>query len=163
MIGAEQGMTRMKRILMAGTCLLALCGPTLAESFGAPPPPPPAPAPRLLMHNGSVMQINDVGPGAIQISYVQARPNLGYVAPGTVLVSGQWAGPILNGTAMVWATCALGGRYSWTYPVSGGIAPDGNLVLQGPAPVIDPYRCAPITVNYGGHNGVLVFTPLVSG
>ena len=163
----------MKKILLAGTCLLALCGPTFAESFGAPPvaiptapvamPPAPAPAPRLLMHNGSVMQINDVGPGAIQISYVQARPNLGYVAPGTVLVSGQWAGPILNGTAMVWATCALGGRYSWTYPVSGGIAPDGNLVLQGPAPVIDPYRCAPITVNYGGHNGVLVFTPLVSG
>ena len=62
-LGAEQGKTTiMKRILMAGICLLALCGPTLAESFGAPSPPPPAPAPRLLMHNGSVMQINDVGP-----------------------------------------------------------------------------------------------------
>ena len=145
---------------MAGICLLALCGPTLAESFGAPSPPPPAPAPRLLMHNGSVMQINDVGPGAIEISYVQPRPNLGLVPPGMVLVSGQWAGSIFNGTAVVWATCALGGRYSWNYPVTGGIAPDGNLVLQGPAPVIDPYRCAPVTVNYRGHNGTLVFLPI---
>jgi hypothetical protein len=28
------------------------------------------------------------------------------------------------------------------------------------APVIDPFACAPVDVNFSGHNGTLIFTPL---
>jgi hypothetical protein len=80
--------------LNATALLLLLC----SSAAHAQPPT------RLVLHNGSVMSIDTVGPGAIQISYVQARPSLGWVRPGTVLVTGQWNGPILNGTAIAWAT-----------------------------------------------------------
>jgi hypothetical protein len=82
-------------------------------------------------HNGSLMSVETNRGGTI-IRYVQPRPNLWSwgVAPGTLLFSGSWQGPVLVGTAYVFGCGPI------PYTVSGAPDPAGVLVLRGLAPIV---------------------------
>jgi hypothetical protein len=110
-----------------------------------------APEPRIVTHNGSVMTLQVLGDD-IEIRYLVPRPGLG-VAPNTLLLSGRWNGPVLNATAVVFA----GPCGAFPYAVTGGIDGFGNLVLEGPSPVIDLIFCQQIGLNWNG-NSYLMFT-----
>jgi hypothetical protein len=109
-------------------------------------------------HNGSLMAVVADGRGAVQIAYADPRPGLQAIGvrPGTVLIRGQWAGPVFNAMAVVYA----GPCGAIPYPVSGTALPNGVLTLIGPAPVIDPYSCAVLTLAWTG-NSTLIFVPYV--
>jgi hypothetical protein len=126
---------------------------TMADGMPVAAAPP---APRLLLHNGSLMQLAVLPGGRIEIQYAQPRPGLWEIGvrPGTVLLRGQWSGGVLNAEARVFA----GACGAPVYPVTGGINADGVLVLSGPAPLVDPWTC----VVYGyawTSNSTLTFFP----
>jgi hypothetical protein len=112
-------------------------------------------AENFLVHNGSLMALRAFPGGRIEIRYVEPRPGLWDVGvrPGTILLRGQWVGPVLNAEARVFsAFCG-----PLPYPVRGG-EQGAVLVLNGVAPIVDPYSCVLI----GGaitDNSTLIFTP----
>lgn len=116
---------------------------------------PPSEPVRYVTHNGSLMQVQTFGP-TIEIRYIEPRPSLWPwgVRPGTLLIVGRWNGPVLNATAHVFGCGPV------PYPVQGGVGPDGVLVLQGPAPVVDVYGCTVVAWGWTS-NSTLVFVPEV--
>jgi hypothetical protein len=83
-----------------------------------------------VIHNGSVMEVVTF-PDHINIQYVIPRPVLQSVGvrPGTTILTGAFHGTAFQGTAWIFSVCG-----SFSYKVSGGLAPDGALVLDGPEP-----------------------------
>ena len=131
----------MKRIVLAA--LLALA--------------PAAASAQLLEHNGSIMEAVPFGNGGLEIRYLQPRPGLWPVGvrPGTALVRGHWRGPWLEATAVVFsANCG-----PVPYAVRGAPDPAGVLVLSGPAPIVDPWRCSVLGMAWT-LNANLVFMPV---
>ncbi len=111
--------------------------------------------PNFVEHNGSVMEVLGSVDGGVNITYAYPRRGLWeLVAPGTLYVHGQWREGILYATAYVFShQCG-----PIPYQVSGGIEPDGNLVLNGPAPLVDPLTCQVIQWIWSD-NSTVVFTP----
>jgi len=120
-----------------------------ASAADAPPPKP-----RLVDHNGSLMQIMLLPNDGIDIVYQQVRPALwGYAVPGQIAVHGRWRQGVLYATAYVTGRCG-----PVPYPVSGG-EEHGVLVLRGPAPLLDPWSCQVLQWIWSA-NSVLAFTPV---
>lgn len=135
----------MKKLIIGLVCLFATSAWAQA----------PAQAPRYAWHNGSLMEIDPLPQNMIQIRYVQPRPDLfPYAQPGTVLLYGQWDANGLNVTAYTISRCG-----QIPYPMHGTLDPSGNLVIQGPAPLLDPYTCGVISMIWSPRNSTLVFTP----
>lgn len=134
----------MKSALIAAVLALAIV-PAQAQPPGA-----------FVTHNGSLMAVTPIGNGAVQIAYADPRPGLQAIGvrPGTVLIRGQWSGPVLNATAVVYA----GPCGAIPYPVSGTALPNGVLTLVGPAPIVDPYSCAVLATAWTD-NSTLIFVP----
>jgi len=134
---------------LATAVALALLSPAVAaQSAGS-----------FVWHNGSLMQVNRFPGQLIEIRYIRPRPGLWDVGvrPGTLLLRGQWNGPVLTADAFV---------FSWQcgptpYSVSGGVDASNTLVLQGLAPILDPYSCGVLGVA-PTYNSTLVFTPAVA-
>lgn len=137
----------MKSALLIAAAFALTVAPAMAQPPGA-----------FVTHNGSLMAVVANGRGAVQIEYAQPRPGLWEIGvrPGTVLIRGQWSGPLLNAMAVVYA----GQCGAIPYPVSGTALPNGVLTLIGPAPIIDPYSCAVLGMAWTG-NSTLVFVPAV--
>ena len=135
------------KTLIVAVALALTVAPALAQPPGA-----------FVTHNGSLMSVVTDGRGAVQIAYAQPRPGLWEIGvrPGTVLIRGHWAGPVLNATAVVYA----GQCGAIPYPVSGAALPNGVLTLVGPAPIVDPYSCGVLGMALTG-NSSLVFVPAV--
>jgi len=111
-------------------------------------------------HNGSLVSVLSLPNGGMEIQYVQPRVGMLEVGvrPGTILVQGRWGGPppgTLTGTAFVFSGICP----PTPYRVEGSMAPDGSLVLTGPAPVVDPYSCGVLGL-VPSENSVLVFQQL---
>lgn len=143
----------MTRAAIAAALIAAWLSPTLAQ----PPVPPPPSNGGLVTHNGSLMAV-EVGPdGRVLIRYVDPRPAMrAFAVPGTVLVEGRWTAPgVFSGVShSYWC------GHAYSYAVTGGIEPvTGGLVLQGPAPIIDPYSCAVLWYEWTG-NSTLRFEPV---
>ncbi|MGA8990743.1 MAG: hypothetical protein WB500_10260 [Rhodoplanes sp.] len=108
----------------------------------------------LVTHNGSLMAVETLPGGLVQIRYVDPRPGMrAFVVPGTLLVQGQW----FNGTFSGVSHSFWCGR-AYPYSVKGGIDPTGALMLYGPAPIIDPYSCGVLGYEWTG-NSTLRFEP----
>ena len=136
---------------MKPIAIAALAGVLLSTVANAQPPPP-----RMALHNGSLMQVAEVGPGRIEITYVQPRPSLwGVVYPGELLLAGQWDHGTLNATAFVFTQWC---PHSFPYPVTGSMNQQGILTVVGQAPVIDAYSCTVIGQTWSA-NSTLVFVP----
>lgn len=66
----------------------------LAATIALAQPPLP-PSGGLVTHNGSLMAVEVLPDGLVQIRYVDPRPNMrAFVVPGVLLVEGRW----INGT-----------------------------------------------------------------
>jgi hypothetical protein len=144
--------------------LLAAMLATQAALAGGPdgPPPPQEASPPLqgAIHNGSLVSVLSLPNGGMQIQYIQPRVGLLDVGvrPGTILLQGRWSGPppgLLTGTAFVFTGICP----PTPYRVEGSMAPDGSLVLTGPAPVVDPYSCTVVGL-VPSANSVMVFQQL---
>ena len=137
----------MTRAAIAAALIAAWLSPTLAQ----PPVPPPPSNGGLVTHNGSLMAV-EVGPDGrrVLIRYVDPRPAMrAFVVPGTVLVEGRWTAPgVFSGVShSYWC------GHAYPYAVTGGIElVTGGLVLQGPAPIIDPYSCAVLWYEWTGNS-----------
>ena len=106
------------------------------------------------VHNGSLMSVESHGL-TVTIRYVQPRPSLWEwgVAPGTLLFSGSWNGPVLVGTAYVFGCGPI------PYTVSGAPDPTGVLVLRGLAPVVAIWPFCGVIGWDWTKNSMLVFYP----
>src|SRR5262245_17552723 len=126
----------------------------LAAADGGPPPPLPGLTPTsTAIHNGSLMTIYSDNRGRIEIRYAEPRPGLWElgVAPGTLLLVGQWRGAMLYATAYVFSFCG-----PIPYQMAGSQLPDGQLQLTGPAPIVDPFTCRVLDLGWT-ENAVLTF------
>jgi hypothetical protein len=103
----------------------------------------------LFDHNGSLMSWQQDGPN-IWIVYVDPRPGVVAVGvrPGSPLFVGQWTQQGLVGLAHVYAA----GCPAFPYPVNGGYASRGVIVLHGAAPVVDPYTCSVLWYTWDSAN-----------
>jgi hypothetical protein len=107
-----------------------------------------------VLHNGSLMSLEVLPDHHVVIRYAQPAPRLyGFVAPGMVLLEGHWDHQTLWATAYVF-TRECG---AFPYQVSGGVAPDGSLVLQGSAPYVVE-GCVVWGYTWESSNSRLVFT-----
>jgi hypothetical protein len=115
----------------------------------------PSKEPVFANHNGSVMQIFALDDGSIDIVYAYPRQGMReLVAPGTLYLRGQWSEGILYATAHVFShQCG-----PTPYHVSGGIEPNGVLVLNGPAPLVDPQTCQVLQWIWSD-NSTIMFLP----
>jgi hypothetical protein len=132
----------------------------LAGGPDGPPPLEALPPAQGAIHNGSLVSVLSLPNGGMQIQYIQPRVGLLEVGvrPGTILLQGRWSGPppgLLTGTAFVFTGICP----PTPYRVEGSMAPDGSLVLTGPAPVVDPYSCTVVGL-VPSANSVLVFQQL---
>jgi hypothetical protein len=130
-------MIPMKKLLMTTIAILSLTGYAEAGTR--------------MLHNGSVMDLS-VERGDVVIRYVEPRLGMAeYGArPGSLLVSGGWHEDTLDATAYIFTRhCGV-----IPYQVSGGYS-RGNLVLDGPAPIIDN-RCRVVRYDWN-NNSHLVF------
>lgn len=142
---ARHPLTDMK---VPGCLLAALVIGGTASAADAPEKP------RLVDHNGSIMQIVLLPNDSVDIIYVQVRPGLwGYAAPGQVFIHGQWRQDVLYATAYAASRCG-----PIPYKVSGAVDTNGVLVLTGPAPLLDPWTCQIIQWIWSA-NSVLTFLP----
>ncbi len=145
------GKTGLVRNFQLSAVVLALA--LLTSTAHAQPPRP-------VLHNGSLMLVSDLGQGHIAITYAQPRPSLwGLVAPGTLLLDGQWDHGTLYATARAFTQFC---PFPFPYPVSGSVSPQGVLTVVGPAPLIDPYSCTVIGMVWSS-NSTLVFVPTPDG
>jgi hypothetical protein len=143
--------------------LIAAMLASQAALAGGPDGPPPLealPPAQGAIHNGSLVSVLSLPNGGMQIQYIQPRVGLLEVGvrPGTILLQGRWSGPppgLLTGTAFVFT----GVCPPTPYRVEGSTAPDGSLVLTGPAPVVDLYSCVVVGL-VPSANSVLVFQQL---
>ena len=132
----------------------------LAGGPDGPPPLEALPPAQGAIHNGSLVSVLSLPNGGMQIQYIQPRVGLLEVGvrPGTILLQGRWSGPppgLLTGTAFVFTGICP----PTPYRVEGSTAPDGSLVMTGPAPVVDPYSCVVVGL-VPSANSVLVFQQL---
>jgi hypothetical protein len=94
----------------------------------------------MFMHNGSLMRMVTLPYGrGIEIRYEEPRPGLQDVGvrQGTLLFRGSWRGNTLVGQALVFPN----GCRSVPYEVKGYVGRYGEIVLEGMAPVVQPYSC----------------------
>ena len=89
----------------------------------------------------------------IAIKYVAPRPILAGVGvhPGTTIVTGSFSGNAFHGRAWVFSICG-----AFDYLVDGGLAPNGDLVVEGLEPDIRT-DCGIYGAKWG-RNSHLVFT-----
>lgn len=114
-----------------------------------------APPPRIVNHNGSIMQVIQTGRDTVEIVYMKPKPELwGYASPGTVLARGRWRDGILYATVYSVSRCG-----PVPYQVSGRVDADEVLTLTGPAPLLDPWTCQVLQWIWSA-NSVLTFQPL---
>jgi hypothetical protein len=155
--------TRVTKILkIIATIAVALTATTaLAQPVLRVPPllmPPPSPPERLVTHNDSLMAVTQDNAGFVRIIYRDPRPSLQAIGifPGVLLIQGRWVAPNkFVGFANVFA-CGQ----SWPYQVQGGIAPDGVLLLEGPAPIITVgWGCGLSGYTWDSGNAHLAFLP----
>ena len=140
----------MKRALTAAIAALSIAGTAFAADA-----PAPRPAPRIVSHNGSIMQVVVLGHDMVDIVYMKPKPELwGYAWPGTVLVHGKWRDGILYATVYSVSRCG-----PVPYQVSGRVDANEVLVLTGPAPLLDPLTCQVLQWIWSA-NSVLTFLPL---
>ncbi len=159
-VGGEQKEIKMKTVASLALVLALCSSAALADGPGGPPPLQGLPPPQGAIHNGSLVSVLSLPNGGMQIQYVQPRVGMLEVGvrPGTILVQGRWGGPppgIMTGTAFVFSGICP----PTPYRVEGSIAPDGSLVLTGPAPVVDPSSCGVLGL-VPPENSVLVFQQL---
>ncbi|MBN9471073.1 MAG: hypothetical protein J0J10_20090 [Bosea sp.] len=90
-------------------------------------------------HNRSVMNLYMVS-DKVRITYETPRPGLGEagIRSGTVLFEGSYDGERFEGTAYAFKA----GCRPAPYAVLGRSAGNGQIVLQGPAPVRAKHGCA---------------------
>jgi hypothetical protein len=105
-----------------------------------------------VVHNGSVMEVVTF-PDHIATSYIAPRPVLYSVGvhPGTTILAGSFSGDAFHGRAWVFSRCG-----DFDYLVDGGLAPNGDLVVEGPEPDIRT-DCGIYGAKWGS-NSHLVFT-----
>jgi hypothetical protein len=105
-----------------------------------------------VIHNGSVMEVVTF-PDHIAINYVAPRPILSGVGvhPGTTILTGRFNGDAFHGRAWVFSICG-----AFDYLVDGGLAPNGDLVVEGLEPDIRT-DCGVYGAKWG-RNSHLVFT-----
>lgn len=136
----------MKRFLFIAAALLALTSAGNAEPWPT------------VLHNGSLMQVEQLPDKSVLIRYLQPRPSLWAVGvmPGSVLLHGRWVNDRFEALANVFTrTCG-----PIPYLVSGAVPkPGGALTLVGAAPVIDPYLCIVLGLTWESDNAKLVFAP----
>ena len=148
---------KMVRTLLGGTlfpaaAVLLMIGLTLAPVAPAAAQQPPV----QVLHNGSLTSLEVLPDHNVVIRYAQPAPRLrGFVAPGMILLKGHWDQQTLWATAYVF-TRECG---AFPYQVSGGVAPDGSLVLQGAAPYVVE-GCWVYGYTWESSNAHLVFTPV---
>jgi hypothetical protein len=135
--------------------LLGCVAAVLISTAAAADAPSQREAPRIVNHNGSLMQVIVLPGDMVDIVYMNVRPALwGYVSPGQVFIHGQWREGILYATAYSGSRCGM-----VPYQVSGKVELNGVLVLRGPAPLIDPWTCGVIQWIWSPTNSTLVFYP----
>jgi len=132
-----------------------LIGTTLAMADGGPPIPN---RPKLVAHNGSIMEVREVGPNEIVILYKQPRQRMleEGVIPGTLLIRGKWVGKNeFVGEARVFSGWC---RQAYPYEVRGGLLfGNGFLILKGPSPDVDLNTCQVLGYSWGP-NSQLTFS-----
>jgi hypothetical protein len=139
--------------LLATALVLFTGTATVAE-----PPAATATAERLVTHNGSIMTVTMAPEGIVTIHYLNPKPSLRAIGitPGTLLVHGRWdhGTRTFHGIAHVYGECS-----AVPYAVTGGIDPNGSLVLTGPVPQRFEGSCVPFAYVWN-HNSRLQFDPL---
>jgi hypothetical protein len=144
---AAQVYQQVKNFTIAISLVLALSAPAAAQQ-------------RLqhVLHNGSLMSLEAYPDHRVVIRYVQPAPRLyGFVNSGMVLVDGHWDHERLYATAYVF-TRECG---AFPYHVEGGVAPNGDLVLEGAAPYVVE-GCWVYGYQWDSHNTHLVFTQVAA-
>ena len=107
-------------------------------------------------HNGSGMWVSQ---DLSVIYYDKPKASIaGTVSPGTVLYRGDpittFSGQVVTGFAHTFRK----GCDPAPYPVTGGVARDGSLVLRGAAPIREKNGCKVIGYTEDSGNATLVFT-----
>lgn len=107
-------------------------------------------------HNGSGMWVSQ---DLSVIYYDKPKASIaGTVSPGTVLYRGDpittFSGQVVTGLAHTFRK----GCEPAPYPVTGGVARDGSLVLRGAAPIREQNGCKVIGYTEDSGNATLVFT-----